>query len=75
MQTKSPSAKALGLFYWQVKLVAATAAGVAAVAVPIEDKENKNYDPDVAVVKNVAEASHGIIILSVSFKRSAFAAL
>ena len=69
-QTKSPSAKALGLFYRQVKLVAATAAGVAAVAVPIEDKENEDNDPDVGVVKNVAEASHGINILPVSFKRS-----
>ncbi len=51
-------------------LVAAAAAVVTAVAVPIEDKENKDYDPNVAVVKNVAEASHGIIVLSVSFKRS-----
>jgi len=67
---KSPSANALGLFYRQIKLVTAASAGIATVAVPIEDKENKDYDPNVAVVKNVAEASHGINILSVSFKRS-----
>ena len=65
-----PSANALGLFYRQIKLVTAASAGIATVAVPIEDKENKDYDPNVAVVKNVAEASHGINILSVSFKRS-----
>lgn len=51
-------------------LVAAATAVVTAVAVPIEDKENENDDPNVGIVKNVAEASHGITILSVSFKRS-----
>jgi hypothetical protein len=72
MKNYKPSAEALGLFYRQVKLVATAAAatGIATVAVPIEDKENENDDPNVGIVKNVAEASHGIIVLSVSFKRS-----
>lgn len=45
---------------------AATAAVVTAVAVPEEDEKDKNYYPYVAIVKNVAEASHNVIVLSLT---------
>ena len=53
-----------------IYLYSVAAAATVTVAVPVKDKENQDNDPNVAVVKNVAEASHGIIVLSVSFKRS-----
>ncbi len=56
--------------YGQLVTAASAAAVVSAVAVPVEDKKDKNYYPNIVVVKNVAEASHGIKVLSVSFKRS-----
>ena len=59
-----------------IRLTAAAAAVVvtasaakASVAVPVEDEENEDYDPNVRIVKNVAKASHSIIVLSV-FRRA-----
>ena len=45
---------------------AASATAVAAAIVAAGEEKDEDNDPDVAVVKNVAKASHSIIVLSVN---------